>query len=299
MIPINKALLSSLVICMFALLSSACSQAGLGVLNLWAKTGDFAIAQNIAYGEHRLQALDVYTPQHKKAGPIADEKADAPVVLFFYGGCWGGCNTYEKAHYRFVADTLTAEGYVVVIADYRRYPEVLIEPILQDAASATAWVAENIEAYGGDKDRIYLAGHSAGAHLAAMTLLDRNRLSPSQHQQIAGFIGLAGPYDFLPLTEHYQEVLFGPPENYQRTQPIHYVTGAEPPMLLLWGDADTSVFEKNIVNMEAKIAQLGGTATTHIYPDMGHVDILTRLARPFKNKTTVLADIRNFINQPR
>ena len=276
---------------MFALLSSACSQAGLAVVNLWAKAGDFEVAKNIAYGDHPLQALDVYMPQGHHA------VAKAPVILFFYGGCWGGCNTYEKAHYRFVADTLTTEGYVVAIADYRRYPEVLIEPILQDAALATAWVAENIESYGGDKNRIYLAGHSAGAHLAAMTLLDKNRLSATQQAQIAGFIGLAGPYDFLPLTEAYQEVLFGPPENYPSTQPINYVTGSEPPMLLLWGDADTSVFKQNIVNMEAKVAELGGTAQTHIYPNMSHIEILTRLARPFKNKSTVLADIRNFINE--
>lgn len=302
--PSSKALLMSVVICMFAFLSSACSQAGLAVINLWAKTGSFEVSKNIAYGEHRLQALDVYTPQ--------DTAADStlPVVLFFYGGCWGGCSTYEKAHYRFVADTLTAQGYVVAIADYRRYPEFLIEPILQDAAAATAWVANNIADFGGNKQQIFLAGHSAGAHLAIMTMLDKRRLNAQQQQQIAGFIGLAGPYDFLPHTEAYQEVLFGPPDSYGLTQPINYVAGDEPPMLLLWGDADTSVFRKNIINMEAKVAELGGTAQTHIYADMSHVEILTRLARPFKNKpakkpttnqatannSTVLADIRAFID---
>lgn len=274
---------------MFAFLSSACSQAGLTVLNLWAQAGGFETTKDIAYGEHRLQSLDVYTPR------AATANSKAPVVLFFYGGCWGGCSTYEKAHYRFIADTLTAEGYVVALADYRRYPDFLIEPILQDAAAATAWVADNIADYGGDKDQIFLAGHSAGGHLAIMTMLDKNRLSANQQQQIAGFIGLAGPYDFLPHTEAYQEVLFGPPKNYGVTQPINYVTGQEPPMLLLWGDADTSVFRKNIVNMEAKVTGLGGQVETHIYAGMTHVEILTRLARPFKNKSTVLADIRTFI----
>lgn len=288
--PINKVLLPSLVICMLAFLSSACSQAGLAVVNFWAKAGDFQVMSDIAYGEHPLQSLDVYMPQGGNAGP------KAPVVLFFYGGCWGGCKTYEKAHYRFVADTLTAEGYVVAIADYRRFPEVLIEPILQDAALATAWVADNIGNYGGDKHRIFIAGHSAGAHLAVMTLLDKHRLSSTQQKQIAGFIGLAGPYDFLPLTEAYQEVLFGPPEYYSSTQPIQHVTGAEPPMLLLWGDADTAVHRHNIVNMKAQIDELGGTATAHIYEDTSHVELLTRLARPFKNGSTVVSDIRDFIN---
>lgn len=288
--PINKALLPSLVIYMFAFLSSACSQTGLAMVNLWAKAGDFEVAKDIAYGEHRLQSLDVYMPQGNQA------QAKAPVVLFFYGGCWGGCKTYEKAHYRFVADTLTTEGYVVAIADYRRYPEVLIEPILQDAALATAWVADNIDDYGGDKQRIFIAGHSAGAHLAVMTMLDKSRLSPTQQKQIAGVIGLAGPYDFLPLTEAYQEVLFGPPENYASTQPIQHVTGTEPPMLLMWGSEDTAVFEHNIVNMKTKVDELGGSAETHVYPDIGHVELLTRLARPFKKGSMVINDIREFIS---
>ena len=285
----QKAARLSLVILMLAFLSSACSQAGLAVVNLWAKAGSFELSQSIAYGDHRLQTLDVYRPN------TLTENATAPVIVFFYGGCWGGCNTYEKANYRFVADTLTAEGYVVVVADYRRYPEVLIEPILQDAAAATTWVTEHIADYNGDPQKIYLAGHSAGAHLAAMTMLDPNRLSADQRQQIAGFIGLAGPYDFLPFTEAYQETLFGPEENYARTQPINFVTGNEPPMLLLWGDADTSVYEKNIVNMTAKIEHLGGQVESRIYPGMDHVEILTRLARPFKNKASVVADIRQFI----
>lgn len=288
---LNRVFYPSLVIIMLAVLSSACSQAGLAVINLWAKAGSFEVDPSIAYGEHRLQTLDVYRPS-----ALANSKdAQAPVLVFFYGGCWGGCNTYEKAHYRFVADTFTAAGYVVVIADYRRYPDVLIEPILQDAAAATRWVTEHIADYNGNPDQIYLAGHSAGAHLAVMTLLDQSRLTSAQREQIAGFIGLAGPYDFLPFTEPYQEKLFAPEANYPSTQPINWVTGTEPPMLLLWGDADSSVYEKNIVNMAAKIEQLGGQVQTHIYPAMDHVEILTRLARPFKNKASVVDDIRAFI----
>lgn len=270
---------------------SSCASLGLGAANTLARLGDYHLQIDVAYGKEPLQRLDIYRP--------TAEAENAPVVLFFYGGCWGGCTTFEKAYYRFVADTLTSVGYIAVIADYRRYPEVTIEPILADAAAATEWVVENLVRSGESERPLFLMGHSAGAHLAAMLSVDEQRLAPDTHNAVTGFIGLAGPYDFLPLTKPYQVKVFAPPQRYAKTQPINFLNGNEPPMLLLWGADDETVYRRNIENMAAKAAHVGVPVRQRIYPGMGHVDLVSALARPYRGGSPVWADIKAFISAKR
>ncbi|TQV82680.1 alpha/beta hydrolase [Exilibacterium tricleocarpae] len=279
---IRAALLGS---CLLAL--GGCTQISLAVVNTLAWFGNYTRVTDIAYGPDPLNRLDIYTPEAASA--------PRPTVVFFYGGCWGGCDTVTKGYYRFVGEALTASGFTAVLADYRRHPQVKFRQIMDDAAAATAWVAANVDDYGGDPDRIYLMGHSAGAHLAAMLALDENYLAPAVRKQVRGAIGLAGPYDFLPLNEAYQQTLFGPPANYPASQPINFVDGGEPPMLLLHGLDDTMVKQKNLVNLAAKINRLHGSVETRLYPDIDHAGILAALSKPLRDSHPVLNDIANFI----
>ncbi|MGZ8984576.1 MAG: alpha/beta hydrolase [Methylotenera sp.] len=82
-----------------------------------------------------------------------------PVVIFFYGGNWA---SGDKADYKFVAEALTSNGFVTVIPDYRVFPEVTFPGFMADPASAEKWVKNHIFEYGGDPNRIFLVGHSAG-----------------------------------------------------------------------------------------------------------------------------------------
>lgn len=266
--------------------------ASLKLVNALAQvTGDRPIT-NLTYGPHPENQLDLYLP----ADP---ELAIAPVVVFFYGGCWGACLKFYKSDYRFVAESLAKEGYVVVVPDYRAHPNVKFPAIMTDATNAVEWAIANIGEYGGDPEQLFLAGHSAGAQMTALLTLNENYLEPSSHQKIRGFVGLAGPYDFLPFDQAYQPILFGPVENYPISQPINYVDGNEPPLLLLYGNDDTVVFPHNIENLSAKVTQLGGEVKVHRYDGIDHAGLVGALSIPRRNRQPVYADILQFLNAHR
>ncbi len=202
-----------------------------------------------------------------------------------------------KEEYVFVAQALTEHGYIAVLADYRLYPEVKFKQIIKDAAQSVEWVKENIHHYEGDAESIFLMGHSAGAHLAAMLALDERYLKQQTYQSIRGFIGLAGPYDFLPFTKAYQKGVFGPKERYLASQPINFVDGTEPPLLLLYGKNDEVVFPRNINNLTAKVKQLGGQVDAMVYENIDHFSILAALSIPYQQKQPILNDIVQFLDK--
>ena len=163
---------------------------------------------DISYGEGARHKLDVYWPREKTA---------APVVVFFYGGKW---EYGAKEWYRFVAATLASRGFVVVVPDYRLYPEVKYPVFVIDGANVVRWTQENISAYGGDRRRLFVMGHSAGAYIAAMLALDPQWLAGvggSANRDIAGLIGVSGPHDFLsqrdPVLADISAAPFGPSLN--------------------------------------------------------------------------------------
>lgn len=270
------------------LLLAACTESALFAVNSLARTDNFAVVEDIAYGRHRMNRLDMYLP--------GQDQAPRATVVFFYGGCWGGCETKNKERYVFVAQALTSHGYAVVIPDYRRYPEVKFDRIIDDARRAVEWLKANGTEYGADSDAIFLMGHSAGAHLGAMLTLNEDYLSPETYQSLKGFIGLAGPYDFLPFTEAYQEAVFGPEEKYPASQPVNFVQGTEPPLLLLYGNNDVTVKPINIKSLSDKVRDAAGCVETRLYDDLDHIDLLAALALPLQGIEPVLSDIIEFID---
>jgi acetyl esterase/lipase len=270
---------------------AGCTRSALFIANGLARFGDYSIVRDINYGPSDLNHLDIYIPE-----PSSNKaKVSKPVVVFFYGGCWGGCYTGFKEDYLFVGQALASEGYVAVLADYRRYPEVIFPEIIDDARRAVEWVKANIENYGGDSENIFLMGHSAGAHLAAMLILNETYLSAETLNEISGFIGLAGPYDFLPFTKLYQRKVFAPEAAYPQSQPINFVDGVEPPLLLLYGNDDETVKPRNIINLAEKARCLGGKVETHYYDGIDHAGLIGSLSIPLRNQESVLADITRFI----
>lgn len=270
-----------------------CTDLGLFVINRLAAFSDYTAVENIAYGPDELQQLSVYKPGNNSA----DGDGARATIIFFYGGCWGGCGTLDKEAYLFVAEAITSRGHNAVLADYRRHPAVKFPKIIDDAQRAVEWVYNNIEQYGGDSKQIFIMGHSAGAHLGAMLTLDETYLSGETYRAIRGFIGLAGPYDFLPHTEAYQYIVFGPETRYADSQPINFVDGTEPPLLLLYGNDDAQVVPRNIVNLARKIRTRGGAVETHFYDDINHTEIIAALSIPLQSSAPVVDDIFHFVNQ--
>jgi len=220
----------------------------------------------------------------------------APVVIFFYGGGW---ESGSKDDYLFVGQGLAANGFVVVIADYPLYPEVRYPAFLQDSAEAVRWTADHAAGLGGDKRRIYIVGHSAGAYIAAMLVLDREWLGAvglDPRRDIRAMVGLAGPYHFLPLHSNTLKDIFGPESRRPLTQPIHYVDGDAPPMLLVTGDADKTADPGNSARLAQRILEKGGVVVQKRYAGISHIPLVGALAPPLHFLAPTLDDTLQFIH---
>ncbi|SEG30424.1 alpha/beta hydrolase [Marinobacterium lutimaris] len=269
-------------------LLEGCTQAGLGLANLPARFSSTQTVKAIAYGAEDSQKLDIYLPE-------TTSETSLPVLLFFYGGRW---TDGSRQMYPFVGETFAKEGYITVIADHSKYPEVRFPAFVEDGAAALAWVYRHIGEYGGDPERIYLSGHSSGAHIGALLVADERytRAQGVDNGIIRAFAGLAGPYDFEPDEEDLKD-MFGPPENYPQMQVTTFIEGDEPPMLLLWGDSDTTVWRRNLDLLAQQIRAQGGQVETQIYPGMDHVGIVASLTWFYQKRRPVLDDMLAFFNR--
>jgi acetyl esterase/lipase len=272
-----------------ALLTGACSRAAFFAVNVPAAFGAYTRHTGLRYAPDAGAAheLDVYVPDGPSHGP-------RPLVVFFYGGRW----TFgDKSDYRFVGAALASLGYVAMLPNYRHYPQVKLAGFMADAAAAVQWAVAHAADYGADPTLTFLMGHSAGAQLAALVTLDTRYLAATgkPFPQIAGVIGLSGPYDFLPLTESDTEDMFGPPDNYPNSQPIHFARPGAPPMLLIHGTADDTVWPKNSINLAAALRARGDTVTLKLYPGLKHADTVAALSLPVRRRAPTLADIEAFV----
>jgi acetyl esterase/lipase len=259
----------------------------LDVLNAVTPSDQQRRIADIPYGTKPRQQLDVYIPD--------DRQNNRDVVVFYYGGSW---RNGEKEQYRFVADALTENGVVVVIPDFRLYPQADWKEMLADAAAANQWAIENIKQYGGNPQRVFLQGHSSGAHMAAMVALDdKLRQRAGSVTTPCGLIGLAGPYDFLPIqSREVKQVFSSANGQLSVTQPITFVSAGDPSAFLLSGADDGAVYPSNSINLGNALISNGVNAQVKIYPDIGHAGVVASLAPLFRSRADTLADIMHFIN---
>jgi acetyl esterase/lipase len=271
----------------FLLLSFSAGCTTPGALNALTPTRGYDLAANVPYDTSRNLRLDIYSPQGAR---------NAPVVLFFFGGRW---TEGRKDDYRFVGEALSSRGFIGVVADYRLYPQVRFPEFVDDGARAVAWLHANVGNYGGSPDKIFVMGHSSGAHIAAMLAIKEEYLSRAggSRSWLRGMIGLSGPYDFMPITDPTLRDLFAPPEKFEQSQPVLYAEGDNPPMLLMHGEDDEIVFVKNTRSMAAAVKKSGGPIETVIYPKMSHRMMIASLSKPIRGQTDVLGHIAEFVTR--
>ncbi len=246
------------------------------------KTG-YSVRRDLAYGPGPRHRLDVYVPDNLTA--------PAPVLLFWYGGSW---QSGSKAIYRAFGQAFAGHGIVTVVADYRLYPEVKYPAFVEDGARAVRYVQQHASELGGGP--LFLAGHSAGAYIAAMLAVKGDYLAAAgaDASALRGVIGLAGPYDFLPLYDPALIDIFGGARE-MATQPIKYAGNRTPPMLLAHGGADTTVGAGNSKRMARRLEQAGNAVALRIYDGVSHLGIVLSLAHGFRGYTTLHADMLRFI----
>ena len=281
--PKLKAMLFAGLAALGTALLSACSP--IAAINLLVPREGYDVRAGLAYGPDPRHKLDVYVPQGLN-GP-------APVLLFFYGGAW---SSGDRSQYLAFGQSFASKGIVTVVADYRLYPQVKYPAFAQDAARALAWVHAHAREHGGDAARIFVSGHSAGAFNAVMLASEPKFIESvgGRLDWIRGVIGIAGPYDFLPLTDpDYIDMFHG--ANNADSMPINHIDGKRPPMLLVTGTDDTTVRPGNSDRMAAKLKAHGNSAEVIKYPGVGHVGIILSLAPGFRGKTTLREDMVRFI----
>jgi acetyl esterase/lipase len=268
-----------------AVLAPGCSPLT-SVNDLFVSRDGYRVSSGLSYGPSPRQVLDVYVPE--------DAAAPAKVVVFYYGGAW---RSGSRSYYRFLGQALTREGVIVVVPDYRVYPEARFPGFVEDGALALRWVEDNIAGFGGDVDDIWLMGHSAGAHIAALLITDERYLAAEGigRDRIRGFVGLAGPYAIDPLRYRTTRPAFAPLTTPEPAQPIAHVAGNEPPMLLLHGGDDGTVWPINSHAFADRVNGAGGRATVVEYPDLGHIGILLAMSEIFRGSGDVFRDTVGFL----
>lgn len=241
-----------------------------------------AVAQNVAYGAHARQRLDVYLP--KGQGPF-------PVLVFVYGGSW---DSGARSNYGFAGHAFAAQGYLTIIADYRLVPEVHYPGFVDDTADVIRWASAHAGEHGGDAARLFVVGHSAGAYNAVQAVLLHGL-----EDKVTAMASLAGPMDFLPLDSPKSVAAFSQVSDLPATQPVNRDLSHMPPLLLLHGADDTTVRLKNSRNLHAALQRAGRTSQLKEYPGVSHVGIMLSLAKPLRHWSPALDDVLAFCQRYR
>lgn len=270
-----------------AALTACTSEALLAPLN-WGGQGERIVATtDLRYGSDVRQNLDVY----RAAGSL-----NAPVMLFWYGGSWQqGANDY----YGFVGAALARQGFVAILPDYRLAPDHPFPAFVEDAASAVRWAQDHAAEYGGDPNRIYISGHSAGGHNALMLALDSRylRAVDMTPRDLAGVVSLAGPTGLENLRGPSLEGVFPLEMPDAAFSPIALAArsaGAAPPFLLIAGLDDNVVRPSNVARLADAIRVGGGEVTVRAYPDTGHLGLMLGFSGLFAETRRAASDMARF-----
>jgi acetyl esterase/lipase len=270
-----------------SLLLPGCS--ALGALDAVVPRGTYRGREGIAYGPLPRQQLDAYLPLQ------AD--GTTPLVVFFYGGAW---TRGERADYRFVGEALASRGIATLVVDYRLSPAVRWRQVLEDCALAVKWAAGNAASLGCSPQRLFVMGHSAGAYNAAMLALDARWLGAQglQPSQLAGWIGLAGPYDFLPIVDPDTRVAFDWPGTPPDSQPLAHASAQAPRTLLLAAANDHTVDpQRSTVRLGERLQAAGVETRVRLFDRVNHATLLGALAGPLSWLAPVREEVVGFITR--
>jgi acetyl esterase/lipase len=254
------------------------------------------LGRDVAFHPNMEPRLDVYSPAEGSAHPV---------VVFVHGGSW---KSYDKNLFAPVATRLLPENIVVVIPDYTLHPEARYEQMTHEVAAALSWTLDNIDRYGGDPQRVVIAGHSAGAHLAALAIMDPRFMATYGHRsaEICGYVGLSGVYDVQAEFDYWQSRgsapqvildVMGGEQNLDIASPIRYVRADLPPFLVIHGDDDQTVPVEIGTAFHAALQTAGAESTLGLYPGSGHSDYL--FAALADESAPVVTDILSFVRSCR
>uniref|UniRef100_A0A1J3GEI4 protein-S-isoprenylcysteine alpha-carbonyl methylesterase n=1 Tax=Noccaea caerulescens TaxID=107243 RepID=A0A1J3GEI4_NOCCA len=244
------------------------------------------VRRSIVYGDQPRNRLDLYLPKNSN-GP-------KPVVAFVTGGAW---IIGYKAWGSLLGQQLSERDIIVACIDYRNFPQGSISDMVKDASCGISYICNHIAEYGGDPNRIYLMGQSAGAHIAACTLVEQvikesgegDSLSWSS-SQINAYFGLSGGYNLLNLVDHFHSrglyrsiflsIMEGEeslrqfsPELVVQNPNLKHIIARLPPFILFHGTADYSIPSDASKSFAETLQRLGAKAEVILYEGKTHTDV--------------------------
>lgn len=221
-------------------------------------------------------------------GPSPGEKIDifpadetgSPIYVFIHGGYW---YSLDKQEYSFVAEGMKPHGVMTVVNNYGLGPAHDMGEIVRQNRAALAWIWQHAAEYGGDRNRIYVTGHSAGGHLAAMLLAtDWPSVAPGLPAKLVkGACAIAGIFDLEPIRLSYlNETLRLTTEDVECYSPIRQRYPISAPLLLVVGGDESDEFQRQSKAMERFWRSRGDRAALVVVYRRNHFDVLDQLRQP-------------------
>ena len=230
---------------------------------------NLACAENIAYGESPQELLDIYRPL----------RSAAPVQVFIHGGAW---RQLDKNDSGLAAPAFVGAGAMLVALGFGRVPDVPVDTMVDQVRRAITWLWRNVQRYGGDKGKIFISGHSSGAHLVSQCLsADWPGRLGCPADVIKGATFISGLGDLEPVRLSYRnELLKLDAQAVERLSLVHQLPTVSCPLLAVYASGDTDEFRRQTCEVgeywrrqrqDAEIIEIAGR---------GHYDILFDLADP-------------------
>jgi acetyl esterase/lipase len=249
------------------------------------------VVRNVSYGEHPRLKLDIYLPRIS-ASP-------APVLVFVHGGSF---QRFNKNIHGLVGRAFKRQGFLAVLLNYRLFPQVRYPFFVEDVAQALRWVKEKIAAYGGDRQAIFLCGHSAGGLIALLLALDGQRygLAPGT---IQAAISISSPYNYdhpFFSQRHWLAIMNGAENLRGPAQPIK-LTGEKIsiPLLLLHGEADQVISTEDARSFFKALQAQGADVHLVSFRSRDHYGTVFALTRTHSDVTDEIASfIRKRLLEP-
>ena len=251
--------------------------------------------KNITYleasGRKAEQKLNVFAPHHHQ--PLK------PVLIYLYGGNW---TSGHRSLYNFFGSRWARKGVVTVVVDYPKSPDAQYFEMATDVAKATKWVKENIQRYGGDPDQIFISGHSAGGHLAALVSTDnqffaqQNLTSPLKGTILIDAAGL-DMYGYLKEVDHgpqgsYLNIFSNKPQTWKAASPLYQLRPGIKPMLIYQGGRTYPSIITSNQKFVAALKTAGYQPEYHILKKKKHIPMITQF---FNTRNKRYSEIKSFM----
>lgn len=242
------------------------------------------VRKNIVYAEGpdeeaSKHMLDLYATKEKKS---------APVFVFIHGGAW---KSGDRSQYPAIGNHFAKQGILTVVPSYRLAPKYPHPAQIEDVAASFAWVVRHIAEYGGDTNRLYVGGHSAGGHLAALLTLDPHHLEKHliSSKAIRGTIALSGVYNFTEGDG--QPSVFGKdPQIRREASPLFHVKTGAPPFLVSYCQWDYPTLPAQAREFHAALEKANIPSVILFVPRESHISEMVNV--PKDNDPTAAAILR-------